>query len=81
MSANAFLLTPFPYRMLKTEGQSVGSFKILRGEINFTRFMAKRLSVSVFFFDDDMAFELRSVSLSAERINALTVINSVPSSE
>lgn len=70
--------------MLKTEGQSVGSFKILRREINFTRFMAKLLSVSVFFFfffDDDMAFELRSVSLSAERINALTVINSVPSSE
>lgn len=69
--------------MLKTEDQLVSSFKILRREINFTRFMAKLLSVSVFFFffDDDMAFELRSVSLSAERINAFTLINPVPSSE
>lgn len=82
-SWNRLLLTQFTYRMLKTQGQLVSSLQILRIKINFTWFMVKLLSVMVFFFlfDDNMAYELRSVSLSAEWINAFTLINSLTSSE
>lgn len=77
MSGHSFPSTPFAFGALKTQGQLASSFVIPRREINLGRFMAKLLSVSVFFSfdDDDVAFEYGSVGPSAERINAFTLIN------